>query len=294
MRSITLLSPAKINLTLEVLGQRPDGYHEIRSLMQPVDLFDEVRVETIDTPGIEFTSSGIEIPSGAYNLASRAAEIYLKKAGLKSGVKIHIKKKIPTGAGLGGGSGNAAAVLTGMNRIFNALTEEDLFLLSPGLGADVAFFIRSATALVHGIGERITVLRDFPLFCYVVLCPNLEIATADIYRKWDELNKDTVMETGDGRDIAEDIERFKSGDGDFPLMNDLELPASALHPEIKAYKEILFSLGAKNVLMTGSGSAVFAVFGDEDEALQIYDYLKTTPTFRVYFTRGIKGWHRII
>jgi len=293
MSSITLLSPAKVNLTLEVLGRRPDGYHEIRSLLQPVDLFDELTIETTGGDGIKISSSGIEIPQGEDNLAWKAAHMFLSESGIDTGLAISIKKKIPPGSGLGGGSGNAAAVLMGLNRLTGALTEEALFGMAPRLGADVAFFLRSVTSLTEGIGERITVIKDFPLLYYVILCPSLHVSTADVYAKWDELNKE-IPEDKSGSDIYEIIERFKGETGDFPLRNDLEAPAFELHPEIKAFRQILSSSGVKNVLMTGSGSAVYAVFRDEFDAYEMYEYLKTSPTFRVFFATGIQGWHRLI
>ena len=293
MSSITLLSPAKVNLTLEVLGTRPDGYHDIRSLIQPVDLFDEVKIETIEGEGIVISSSGIEIPQGRDNLAWKAADMFLRETGFDTGVAISIKKKIPPGSGLGGGSSNAAAVLTGLNRITNALPEETLFGIAPRLGADVAFFLRSVASVAEGIGERITAIKDFPLLYYVILCPNLHVSTVDVYRKWDELN---IGAPGDKPflGIDEIIDGFRRGTGDFPLHSDLEAPAFSLFPEIKAFRQILSSLDVKNVLMTGSGSAVFAVFRDELEAHEIYEYLKTSPTFQVFFATGIRGWHRLI
>jgi 4-diphosphocytidyl-2-C-methyl-D-erythritol kinase len=252
MSSIKLLSPAKVNLTLEVLGKRSDGYHEIRSLLQPVDLFDEVMIETTEVDGIQISSSGIEIPEGEDNLAWKAADLFLKESRLDSGLAISIKKKIPPGSGLGGGAA-AAAVLMGLNRLTDALTEETLFGIAPRLGADVAFFLRSVASVSEGIGERITVIKDFPLLYYVILCPNLHVSTADVYAKWDELNKE-IPEDKPCSDIYEIVERFKGETGDFPLRNDLEAPAFDLYPEIKAFRQILSSLG-KNVLMTGSGSA---------------------------------------
>jgi 4-diphosphocytidyl-2-C-methyl-D-erythritol kinase len=293
MSSIKLLSPAKVNLTLEVLGKRPDGYHEIRSLLQPVDLFDEVMIETTGVDGIQISSSGIEIPQGEDNLAWKAADLFLKESRLDSGLAISIKKKIPPGSGLGGGSGNAAAVLMGLNRLTDALPEETLFGIAPRLGADVAFFLRSVASVAEGIGERITVIKDFPLLYYVILCPNLHVSTSDVYAKWDDLNKE-IPEDRPFPDIYEIVERFKGETGDFPLRNDLEKPAFELHPEIKAFRQILSSLDVKNVLMTGSGSAVYAVFREEFEAYEIYEYLKTSPTFQVFFATGIRGWHRLI
>ena len=293
MSSITLLSPAKVNLTLEVLGRRPDGYHEIRSLMQPVDLFDEVTVTTTENEGIELTSSGIEIPEGEDNLAWKAADVFLRECKLDTGVSIFIRKKIPPGSGLGGGSSNAAAVLIGLNRLTDALPEEKLFALSPHLGADVAFFLRSVASVAEGIGERITVIKDFPLYFYVILCPNLHVSTVNVYTKWDEMNSGRPLQKP-SEEIDRIIERFKCTADTFPLKNDMEEPAFELYPQIKSFKQILSSIDARNVLMSGSGSAVYAVFSEEIAAHEIYEYLKTSPTFEVYFATGIRGWHRII
>jgi len=164
MSSITLLSPAKINLTLEVLGVRTDGYHEIRSIIQPIDLFDEVSIDVEEGEGIEIESSGVSIPTGKDNLAWRAAELFLQKSGINHKINIFVKKRIPLGAGLGGGSSNAAAVLTGLNRITNALSEDDLYKIAPKIGADVPFFIRSLTASMEGIGEKLSIIKKFPIF----------------------------------------------------------------------------------------------------------------------------------
>ena len=292
MSTITLLSAAKINLTLEVLGVREDGYHELRSIMQPIDFFDEIRIEAEAGEGISLESSGIEIPSGKENLAWKAAEAYLNESGLKLEIKIYIKKRIPTGSGLGGGSGNAAAVLIGLNKLTTALTEENLLKIALSLGADVPFFIRSQTSLAEGIGEKISILRDFPLFYYLILCPKLHISTKEIFQKWDELNP-SVDNTNIEPDRDKTVSAFKDN-GKPPLMNDLEEPAILLYPEIKSYKKILASMGAESVLMTGSGSAVYALFRNEDEAVDAYEYLKTSPSFKSVLAGGIKGWHFVI
>lgn len=295
MGAVNLLSPAKINLTLQILGLRQDGYHELRSIMQPIDFFDEVRIEIEDGDGIELECSGIEVPEDNTNLAWRAAEAYLKEADLGLGVNIKIKKRIPIGAGLGGGSGNAASVLVGLNKLIGALTEKKLIKLASGIGADVPFFIRSQTALVEGIGEKITALRDFPLFYYLVLCPKLQISTEEVYKKWDELKGDAVHNDFEGK--TQDLEEIAGGFRESsapPLMNDLEEPAIALYPEINSYKKILSSMGSNSVLMSGSGSAVYALFRKESEAQAAYEYLKTSPTFKTVLARGIKGWHFVI
>lgn len=291
MSSVTLLSPAKINLSLEILGARVDGYHEIRSIIQPIDLFDEVKIDLINGSGIELQSSGIPIPLDKTNLAWRAAELFLEKSGLNHNIKIFIKKRIPSGAGLGGGSGNAAAVIIGLNRITKTFSEQELLNIATKLGADVPFFIRSQTAIIEGIGEKLNTLRNFPILHYVILCPNIHSSTQEVYQKWDELNNTNQTEKGS---IEERIKHLLNMGKALPLQNDLEKAAISLHPEIKAYKQILESLGLEAVLMTGSGSAVYAAFRSQEEAYEIYEYLNTSPTFQVFLASGIKGWHRLI
>ncbi len=324
MAKVTLLSPAKVNLTLEILGVRSDGYHNVRSIMQPVDLFDEVVIDIdkgrrperlvsmsgplVEGGSIKIDSSGIKLPDNEDNLAYKAAELFLRQSGLRLSVNVFIKKKIPLGAGLGGGSGNAASVLVGLNKLSSALTDEVLFSLASQIGSDVAFFINSATALVEGVGERVTPLKDFPLFFYVIIYPNLHVSTKEVYMKWDEQNarrgdhQPHLKTTNSGRhaEIAKWRPDYKQGrfanskNGTLPLKNDLESPASELYPQIMAYRRVFESLGAQNIQMTGSGSAVFAAFTDEKEANEVYQYLQVSPTFEVFLVRGIRGWHRLI
>lgn len=288
MNSITLLSPAKINLTLEVFGKRSDGYHEIRSIVQPVNLFDEVKIDIRDGEGIEIESTGLQIPRGRENLAWKAAEVFLKESGLNFNVRVSIKKRIPLGAGLGGGSGNAAAVLVGMNRITKKFSENELIQLAPKIGADVALFINCRSAVIEGIGEKITLVRDFPLFYYVLLNPGFETSTRRIYEFWDEMSEEEGLIRADMEDT---VSLFR--EGQFPLRNDLEKPAMRLYPEIKALKERLLGMEVEAVSMTGSGSTVFGIFRSEGEAKKIYDYLKDSSTFKVFFAQGISGWHRL-
>lgn len=287
MDTVTLLSPAKVNLTLEVLGIRPDGYHEIRSIIQPVDLFDEVKIELSDGDGIKIGSKGLKIPSGERNLAWTAADIFMKESGLRARVDIFIKKAIPVGAGLGGGSSNAASILVGLNKITKRLSNQDLVELSPKIGADVAFFIGCRSALAEGIGEKITPIRDLPLFSYVLVNPGFEVSTRDIYKRWDKFR------TGESKpdNLMETTTLFRTGS--FPLRNDLEQAAIDLYPEIKTLKDLLLSSGIEAVSMTGSGPTVFAVLKNEKEAIEINNYLKSGAKYRVFCVRGISGWHRL-
>jgi len=288
MHSITLLSPAKINLTLEVIRKRQDGYHDIRSIVQPINLFDEVRIEVEEGDGITLESTGIEIPRGKENLAWRAAEVFLKECGVSLKIRIFIKKRIPVGAGLGGGSGNAAAVLVGINRITNKFSEDDLIRFSSKIGADVPLFIHCRSSIIEGIGDKVTLISSFPLFYYVLLNPGFEVSTKRIYELWDEAFKEEGL-IRDG--IEHKISLFRRGE--FPLINDLEKLAIAIYPEIKNLREKLISMDVEAVSMTGSGPTVFGVFNDEKGAKRIYEYFRDSSTFKVFFAQGILGWHRL-
>ncbi len=288
MHSITLLSPAKINLTLEVVEKRQDGYHDIRSIVQPINLFDEVRIEIEKGDGIILESTGLEIPRDKENLAWRAAQLFLKECGISLKVRIFIKKRIPLSAGLGGGSGNAAAVFVGINRVINKFSEGELISLSSKIGADVPLFIHCRSSIIEGIGDKVTPINSFPLFYYVLLNPGFEVSTKRIYELWDESFKDEGF-------IRDDLEHqiYLFGKGEFPLINDLEKVAMSLHSEVKTLKDKLMSMNVEAVSMTGSGPTVFGVFNEEKNAKRVYEYFRDSNTFKVFFVQGITGWHRL-
>ena len=287
MKSIILLSPAKINLTLEVLRKRDDGYHEIRSIIQPVNLFDELNICIEEGEGIELDSKGLDVPSGQSNLTWKAADVFIKESGIRGKIRIALTKKIPLGAGLGGGSSNAAAVLVGLNRLSKKFSQGELVILSSKIGADVAFFINCKTALVEGFGEKITLLRDSPHYYYLFLNPGFEVSTKKVYECWDELNHGVVNHTR----IEDTTSLFRSGA--FPLRNDLETPATKLYPSITNLKERLLSLRLEATSMTGSGPTVFSIFKDEKSAKVLYNLLKDSSSFKVFLVKGISGWHKL-
>lgn len=288
---IKLLSPAKVNLTLSIHGTREDGYHLIKSIFQPIDLFDEVSLRIEEGEGIELNNfgTGIKVPTDDNNLAFRAAKAYLELSSTQKKITIDLVKKIPVGSGLGGGSGDAASVLIGLNKLLKSLDDKQILKIAEDIGADVPFFIRSITSLVEGIGEKITLLSDFPLLHYVILFPKINVSTKMVYEKWD-IN---FVEASDNIETEKLIGQFEN-DSVFPLINDLEKPAFKLHPELESFKDIFYSLGCKSVLMSGSGSSVFAAFRTEREASEVYEYLKISPSFDIFQAKGIKGWHYLI
>jgi 4-diphosphocytidyl-2-C-methyl-D-erythritol kinase len=287
MKTITLLSPAKINLTLEILGKRKDGYHLLRSIMQPIDLFDEITLHAEQGEGIELETQGLKLPDNNENLIYKSAELYLKKTGISARLKFKLKKRIPLQAGLGGGSSNAAAALTCLNRIYKALNTDELLKLAIRLGADVPFFINCRSSLVEGLGEKITVLNSFPLLNYLVVKPSFGLSTKDVYDRWDDMNTNS----GTRININESIEKYKNGE--FLLKNDLEEAAISLNSKISELKNLLRQLGCQNVSMTGSGTTIFALFSSGFEATDVYEYLKDSMEYEVFLSKGISGWHRL-
>lgn len=266
---------AKINLTLQVIGLREDGYHEIDSIMQSVSLFDQITV-CKQTAGITINTSDLRIPSDERNTAYKAARVFLDKTGIEQGVKIEIEKNIPISAGLAGGSADAAATLVGLNQMFKTgLTSSDLINLAALVGSDVPFCITGGTARCRGRGE-IVEKEDIPeigKLIFILVKPEVSIST-----KWAYQNFDRVF-IAEGRVAG--THQALSG---ITLYNDLEKVVLPKYPEVEKVKKRLIHLGCPQALMSGSGSAVFGLVDDEPKAQSIYrEILKDYPrSFLVY------------
>jgi 4-diphosphocytidyl-2-C-methyl-D-erythritol kinase len=264
MERISLRASAKVNLRLDILGKRPDGYHEIKTWMYPISLADELHVKKVKEARISVSSSLPELPLGEANLAYRAAALFMKERGITGGVTIEIIKHIPLAAGLGGGSSDAAAVLKAMNILWGEnLPFEGLMEMGGRLGTDVPFFILGKGAIMGGRGEKVVTFLP-PLKVWMVLInPGLPLSTQQVYRqgKWG-----LTKEGGDTRIQMppQDLREM----GDF-LHNDLEGPASELMPIIEMMKERLYEAGISGVFMTGSGPTVVGLFGEEAEARRV-------------------------
>lgn len=260
---MTVEANAKINLTLDILGRRDDGYHEVAMVMQSVGLFDTLRMESIPD-GIVLHMDTAALPVGESNLAWRAARRFLDVHGITCGVRIEIEKCIPIAAGLAGGSADAAAVLRGMNTLFKtAMSAAELSRLGAEIGSDVPFCLHGGTMLATGRGEILTPLSP-GLTAWVVLAkPPIEVSTAWAYRAFDEKaaagkrrTLAMVRALGEGR-----LEEIAAR-----LGNDLEAVTEIAHPIIGAYKRMLTQNGALASLMSGSGSTVYALVRDEETA----------------------------
>ena len=261
MDKIKLKALGKINLGLDVLGRRPNGYHDVRMVMQTVYLYDQILLEKTDKEGISLKTNLFYLPVNENNLAYRAAKMLIDEFTIKEGVHISLEKHIPVAAGMAGGSSNAAAVLYGMNRLFQlGLTDQELMDRSVQLGADVPYCIMRGTVLAEGIGEKLTPLPAMPK-CHVLLAkPPISVSTQKVYEKLDaqEVTKhpdiDGILlglQTGD-------LEKITSSMG-----NVLENVTITEYPQIERIKDVMKEEGALNAMMSGSGPTVFGIYDDK-------------------------------
>ncbi|MDH3592093.1 MAG: 4-(cytidine 5'-diphospho)-2-C-methyl-D-erythritol kinase [Planctomycetota bacterium] len=248
--ALTIAAPAKLNLFLEVLGRRADGYHEIDSVFTEIDLADTVRLEKCDR--IELTAEGLSVPCDATNLAWRAA------AALGVGAKIHLIKRIPPGAGLGGGSSDAAAVLRGLVTLYGLDWPADrLAEAAVTLGADVPYFLVGGTARCRGIGELVESIQAPRRRTFVLLCPSVSISTTKVYG-----SLPSVL-TGDRETATVFLRRYleEVGPNSPPFHNGLQAPAERLDPRLSALRVAAEAAFDTRFTMTGSGAAYFAEIG---------------------------------
>ncbi len=259
MTTIRLKAPCKVNYRLDVLRRRPDGYHDLRMIMQRVDLCDNITLSLSDTPGIRVTCGSAGVPDGPGNIAWRAAHALLQKSGRPVGIDIIIEKKIPVAAGLGGGSSDAATVLMGVNTLLElGLSDQELMAVGVTLGADVPFFIFKSTALAEGIGEILTPLDDVPPVWLLLVNPRVPVSTAWVYQNLELTNRTAIPIIPDSYDTVEGLCAI--------LANDLEEVTINRYPVIREIKELLVQEGAVGALMSGSGPTVFGIFESEDVA----------------------------
>lgn len=263
----TLWEPAyaKLNLTLDVLGKRPDGYHELVSVMQTVSLCDDVGVLTQTGAPWELRCAAAGVPLDRRNLAWRAAEAFFDEARLDpNGLTIRINKRVPMQAGLAGGSADAAAVLRALNRRYDGvLPDETLLRLAGTLGSDVPFCVRGGTALAHGRGERLERLPDAPELWFVLCKPETACSTPELFAALDRVEPTRRPDTQAMCRALADNDAAQIGR---LLCNVFEAAALPLHPELAGLKSLLSSCGALGAQMTGSGSVVFGIFASEQAA----------------------------
>ena len=264
MNHLVLSSPAKVNFGLDVVARRPDGYHDLRMIMQTIDLADRVKLQKTADAQIHLSCSVPGLPLDEKNLAWRAADLLYKTYDIPGGVDISLEKRIPVAAGLAGGSTNAAAVLAGMNELFDlGLSLAELQELGVRLGADVPYCLLGGTALAEGIGEVLTPLPPMPACTLVLAKPDLEVSTKYVYTHL-ALSDKTVHPDIEGmrRAIVEgSLAGVLSRMGN--VLEDVAIPA---WPQIAEIKQAMIEAGADGALMSGSGPTVFGVFADKERA----------------------------
>ena len=274
-----LFAPAKVNLYLRITGRRDDGYHLLDSLMVPISLGDEVEVSCVDGPpgSLMLHADDPDVPLGDENTVHRAAHAFHERTGRDEPVAVTIRKRIPIGAGLGGGSTDAAAALRGMNDLLGAgLSTEDLMALAVSVGADVPFFIGGKAARARGIGEELSPAGPLPRLWMVVLFPDLPVSTAWVYRNFQfKLTKSSKNNNlNEKLDTPHEVARV--------MVNDLETVTIGRYPRIARLKERLEEEGAIGSLMSGSGSAVFGIFADEADAKRAFAGFEREKDVRGY------------
>lgn len=294
---LRLACPAKVNLSLEVLGRRADGYHDLRSVMVPISLADELEVRLAPAPGIRVAVDGADLPCGPDNLVHRAAARFLETLrgpgalDRAPGVDIRLVKRIPVGAGLGGGSSDAAGTLLALDRLLDArLGEAGLAAIGLELGADVPFFVHGRPALATGIGERLAPLDGLPTLWLVLVNPGFQVSTAWVFREFAAAAASGARLTPPGSQST--IDRFLQGSAlaGVEFRNDLESVTLRAYPVLEALKGELSASGAVATLMSGSGPTVFGIFLDEPAARAAEGRLRTSAGRRVFLahstTRG--------
>ncbi|MGA8942985.1 MAG: 4-(cytidine 5'-diphospho)-2-C-methyl-D-erythritol kinase [Thermoactinomyces sp.] len=269
---ISVKAPAKINLTLDALHKRPDGYHELKMVMTTVDLYDRVDLYARDDSAITLESSSGFVPQDERNLAYRAALLLREKAGIKRGVHIYIDKHIPVAAGLAGGSSDAAATLRGLNHLWGlGLDLEELKEIGAEIGSDVPFCIYSKTALAEGRGEILTPLSPPPA-CWVILAkPDHGVSTADVFKN---LQVEKIDEHPQTEKMIDALERQDYEAMVRYLGNVLEPVTMEMHDTVKKLKEKMQLFGTDGVLMSGSGPTVFGLVKQEYRVKRIVNSLK--------------------
>lgn len=275
MDSTWINAPAKINIGLDVLRRREDGYHEVKMIMQSIRLFDKLTLTKTRRPGIQLTTNLHFLPVNEDNLVYRSAKLLMDEFHIEGGLNIHLEKRIPVAAGLAGGSTDAASCMLAINRLYNLeLSKRQLMRRGVKLGADIPYCILKGTALSEGIGEKLTTIPKMPDCAILIAKPGIHVSTRFVYSNL-VLDKDTVHP-----DIDQMIEAMREKDlyELCSLMgNILETVTIPAHPEIAVIKECMKEHGAIGSLMSGSGPTVFGIFDDPDKATYARERCRELP-----------------
>lgn len=290
MREIELKALAKINLGLDVLGRRENGYHDVRMIMQSIYLYDDVRIERKAAPGIELASNLYFLPTGDGNIAYKAAQMLMDEFGIEEGVRITLNKHIPVAAGMAGGSSNAAAVLFGMNRLFGLnLSQKELMERGVKLGADVPYCIMRGTVLAEGIGEALKRLPAMPKCTVLIAKPPVSVSTKVVYEALDSSDI-TVHPDIDG--LIEALEKGNLREIASRMGNVLEEVTIPMHPVIEEIKQVMKDCGALNAMMSGSGPTVFGLFENKMAARNAQNKIREKALAKQVYVTNIHNARR--
>ncbi len=281
MDSIQMKAYGKINLSLDVTGKRPNGYHDVRMIMQTVGIYDLIVLTKTDKPGITVTTNLSFLPVDENNLVYKAAKLLMDEFDIKCGISINLKKNIPVAAGMAGGSSDAAAVLVGVNNMFGLnLSKKDLMERGVKLGADIPYCVMRGTALAEGIGEVLTPLSPMP-DCYILIAkPHISVSTAFVYKN---LKLDTIEKHPDVDKVAECIEAGDLTGVALNMDNILETVTVPAYPVINDLKNMMKENGAINSMMSGSGPTVFGIYDDKKKAENAYSIINKSGMARQLF-----------
>lgn len=267
MKETKVDSPAKVNLTLDIIEKRVDGYHELEMVMQELELKDKIVLKELEENKIEIKCNEKSVPLNEKNLCWKAVEFIKEIKGIEKGIEISIEKNIPVAGGLGGGSSNAAAVIKGLNKLWQLhLTREEMQLIAEKIGMDVAFFLYGKTAFASGRGEKILPLKDFPKTRVLICNPGIPVSTKEAYSKIDYDNSGKVLASRKLKQAIEERKKIEELAG--LLHNDFEFSVLKEFPEIKELKKEMKENSLK-VLMSGSGSTVFCFPKTRDDSTEL-------------------------
>jgi 4-diphosphocytidyl-2-C-methyl-D-erythritol kinase len=270
--TLELKSPCKVNLLLNILGKRADGFHELETILQPIKLHDRLTLSRAGQ-GVRLTCSDSNLPTGSTNLVHQAATAFLKASGISDGVQLHLDKEIPIAAGLGGGSANAATTLLGLNEIFgHPLNGQQLHEIAAALGSDVPFFLQDKPALATGRGEKIQPLDPFPALrgaAFLLIHPGFGISTAWAYQQLGRFPEALNGRPGRAQKLIDLLQTADPVAAGPAFYNSLEAPALEKFPLLAIYQEFLRAHGAAVTLMSGSGSTTFAVMPTDASARKL-------------------------
>lgn len=287
MKQIELKALAKINLGLDVLGKKENGYHDVRMVMQSVYLYDDVKLERMERPGIELRTNLYFLPVDENNIAYRAAAALIEEYGIKEGVRITLNKHIPVAAGLAGGSSNAAAVLYGMNRMFGLkLSVRSLMEKGVKLGADVPYCIMRGTVLAEGIGEKLKALPSIPKCIVLVAKPPVSVSTKAVYEALDagEIVSHPDIDALIAGLKGADLPQIAASMGN--VLEDVTIP---LFPVIEKIKDEMKAAGALNAMMSGSGPTVFGLFDNKAKARAAQERIRGKALAKQVYVTNVHG-----